>query len=64
MPESITAFLKPDGVEDAIRKAISLGGDTDTMGCIARAMGEAYYGGVPAEIIEEIVQRIPGFYGR
>lgn len=46
-------------MEDAIRKAISLGGDSDTMGCIAGAIGEAYYGGVPAVIAEEIQQRIP-----
>ncbi len=47
VPESIIAFLESDGVEDAIRKAISLGGDSDTMGCIAGGIAQAFYGGVP-----------------
>ena len=59
VPESIIAFLESEGVEDAIRKAISLGGDTDTMGCIAGAIAEAYYGEVPPRIVEEVAQRIP-----
>jgi ADP-ribosylglycohydrolase len=59
VPESIIAFLASEGVEDAIRKAISLGGDTDTMGCIAGAISEAYYGGVPPEIVGEVQQRVP-----
>ncbi len=59
VPESIIAFLASGGVEDAIRKAISLGGDSDTMACIAGAISEAYYGGVPSKIVEEIQQRLP-----
>lgn len=59
VPESIIAFLASEDVEDAIRKAISLGGDTDTMGCIAGAISEAYYGPVPPEIVEEVQQRVP-----
>ncbi len=50
VPESIIAFLDSNGVEDAIRLAISLGGDTDTMACIAGAIAEAFYGEVPGHI--------------
>ena len=60
VPESIIAFLESDGLEDAIRKAISLGGDSDTMACIAGGIGEAYYGNVPGEMAEEVKRRIPG----
>lgn len=50
VPQSIIAFLEADGFEDTLRNAISLGGDADTMACIAGGMAEAFYGGVPAEI--------------
>ncbi len=50
VPQSIIAFLESSSYEDAIRKAISLGGDADTMACIAGGIAEAFYGGVPPEI--------------
>jgi ADP-ribosylglycohydrolase len=50
VPQSIIAFLESRSYEDAIRKAISLGGDADTMACIAGGIAEAFYGGVPSEI--------------
>ena len=53
VPESIICFLDADSFEDCIRNCVSLGGDADTMGAIAGAIAEAYYG-VPKEI-EEIV---------
>jgi len=49
VPQSIIAFLEADGFEDTIRNAISLGGDADTMACIAGGIAEAFYG-VPEEI--------------
>lgn len=58
VPQSILAFLESDGFEDAIRNAISLGGDADTMACIAGAIAEAYYGGVPDEIAIPILERL------
>jgi ADP-ribosylglycohydrolase len=50
VPEAIICFLESSSWEDAVRNAISLGGDSDTLGCIAGAIAEAYYGEVPREI--------------
>jgi ADP-ribosylglycohydrolase len=50
VPQSIIAFLESDSYEDAVRNAISLGGDADTMACIAGGIAEAFYGGVPDDI--------------
>ena len=44
VPEAITAFLESESFEDAIRNAISLGGDSDTVGAITGAVAWAYYG--------------------
>lgn len=44
VPEAVTAFLEGTDFEDVIRNAVSLGGDTDTLACIAGAMAEAFYG--------------------
>ena len=50
VPESIIAFIESESFESAIRLAISLGGDSDTMACIAGAIAEPFYGGVPDEL--------------
>jgi len=50
--------LEADGFEDAIRNAISLGGDADTMACIAGAVAEAFFGGVPSTIEEQVLARL------
>ena len=42
-----------------MRKAVSLGGDADTLAAIAGSIAEAFYGEVPAEIIEEVRRRMP-----
>ncbi|HEV8060142.1 MAG TPA: ADP-ribosylglycohydrolase family protein [Gemmataceae bacterium] len=72
VPQSIIAFLESDSYEDAVRNAISLGGDADTMACIAGGIAESFYGGIPEDIrsrtlallderlrgvVEEFVQR-------
>jgi ADP-ribosylglycohydrolase len=49
VPQSLVAFLEAANFEDAVRSAISLGGDADTMACIAGAIAEPYFG-IPAEI--------------
>ena len=50
VPQAITAFLDSNSYEDAIRLAISLGGDADTLACITGGIAEAFYGDVPREI--------------
>ena len=47
MPAALIAFLESHDYEDAVRNAISLGGDADTLACITGAVAEAHYGGVP-----------------
>jgi ADP-ribosylglycohydrolase len=59
VPESIIAFLESEDFEDAVRNAISLGGDADTMACIAGAIAQAHYGAVPGEIAVEARKRLP-----
>jgi ADP-ribosylglycohydrolase len=52
VPQAIKCFLESTSFEDAIRTAISLGGDSDTIGAITGAIAEAYYG-VPDNIKEK-----------
>lgn len=58
VPEAISAFLEGQDFEDVIRTAVSLGGDCDTLTCIAGGMAEAMYG-VPEEILAEGRKRLP-----
>ena len=58
VPEAITAFLEGEDFEDVIRTAVSLGGDCDTLTCIAGGIAEAFYG-VPAELQAECEARLP-----
>lgn len=60
VPEAITAFLESNSLEHAIRLAISLGGDSDTMACIAAAIAEPFYGGVPDELWLPARDRLDG----
>ncbi len=59
VPESLAAFLESTGFEDALRKAVSLGGDSDTQACIAGAVAEAFYGGIPFELAESVRALLP-----
>ena len=54
VPEAIIAFLDSHSYEDAVRNAVSLGGDSDTLACITGGMAEAYYGPVPAAIRDKV----------
>ena len=54
VPQAIRAFLDSTDFEDAIRTAISLGGDSDTLACITGGIAQAFYGGVPAPIQEKV----------
>ncbi|MBD2447181.1 ADP-ribosylglycohydrolase family protein [Nostoc sp. FACHB-152] len=53
VPQAIIAFLESQDYEDAIRNAISLGGDSDTIACITGGIAQAYYGGVPPAIANQ-----------
>ena len=52
VPQAIQAFLEADSFEDAIRNAISIGGDSDTLAAITGSIAEAYYG-VPDDLVEK-----------
>lgn len=58
VPEAITAFLEGESFEDVIRTAVSLGGDCDTLTCIAGAIAEGFYG-VPEDLKQECRNRLP-----
>ncbi len=58
VPEAVTAFMEGTGFEDVIRTAVSLGGDCDTLTCIAGSMAEAFYS-VPEEMAAECRKRLP-----
>ncbi len=58
VPPAIIAFLDSTSYEDAIRNAISLGGDADTQACIAGGMAEAFYKHIPDSILGQIKQRL------
>lgn len=59
VPEAIIVFLESTDFESAVRLAVSLGGDADTMGAITGGIAEAYYGGVPEHIRKEVLKRLP-----
>jgi len=55
VPQALTAFFESTSYEDAIRNAISLGGDADILACITGGIAEAYYGGVPQELAAPVL---------
>lgn len=58
VPEAVIAFLESSDFEEAVRKAIWLRGDADTLAAITGAIAEAYYGGVPEAIAAEVLNRL------
>ncbi|MCJ7553713.1 MAG: ADP-ribosylglycohydrolase family protein, partial [Ignavibacteriaceae bacterium] len=58
VPQAIFTFLISDNFEDSIRKAIYIGGDSDTLACINGSIAEAFYGGVPKEVKDEVYKRL------
>lgn len=58
VPEALIAFLDAESYEDAVRNAVSLGGDADTLACIAGAVAEAFYGGLPDPVRTEVLARL------
>lgn len=58
VPQAIIAFLDSNSFEDAIRKAVYIGGDSDTIACMTGGLAEAYYG-IPGNIKNEIIKKLP-----
>jgi ADP-ribosylglycohydrolase len=58
VPEAIIAFLDSTDYEDAVRNAISLGGDSDTLACITGGIAHAFYQSIPAPIATEVRRRL------
>jgi ADP-ribosyl-[dinitrogen reductase] hydrolase len=59
VPEAIIAFLESNDYEDAIRKSVSLGGDSDTQACITGGIAQAFYKSIPKKIVERVNQQLP-----
>lgn len=59
VPQAIICFAESRDFEDAIRNAISIGGDSDTIAAMTGGIAEAYYGGVPADIVKEARMFLP-----
>ena len=59
VPPAIRAFLDSTDYESAIRIAVSLGGDSDTLACITGGIAEAYYGEIPDAIYKKAVEMLP-----
>lgn len=60
IPQAIIAFLEATGFEDAIRNAVSIGGDSDTIACITGAIAEAYFQNIPERLKAETLGRLDG----
>ena len=54
VPQAIRAFIDSVDFEDALRTAVSLGGDTDTLACITGGIAQAFYRGVPESIQSKV----------
>ncbi len=63
VPQAIRAFIDSTSFEDAIRNAISLGGDSDTLACITGGIAQAFYQGVPAEIAARVYEFLDEWLG-
>ena len=58
VPQAIFVFLQSNNFEDSIRKAISIGGDTDTIACMVGSISEAYYG-IPRDLRNKALKVMP-----
>ena len=59
VPQAMIAFLDSKDFEDAIRKAVSLGGDSDTLACITGGIAEAFYREIPKEMADRVRTLLP-----
>ena len=58
VPEALISFFEANSYEDAVRNAVSLGGDTDTLGCITGSVADAYWG-IPTPLFANAYNRLP-----
>ncbi|MDO4642822.1 MAG: ADP-ribosylglycohydrolase family protein [Cardiobacteriaceae bacterium] len=59
VPQAVTAFLESHDFEHAMRLAVSLGGDSDTLAAITGSIAEAYYSEIPTSIQAQAIERLP-----
>lgn len=64
VPQAIIAFLDSTDFEDAIRKAVSLGGDSDTLACITGGIAEAFYKEIPKEMSDRTQKHFPRIFNQ
>ena len=64
VPQAIIAFLDSTDFEDAIRKAVSLGGDSDTLACITGGIAEAFYKELPLSMVERVTRPFPEIFNK
>ena len=64
VPQAIISFLASDDFESAIRRAISIGGDSDTLACITGSIAEAYYKDIPEYMVDKAVSLLPERFKR
>jgi ADP-ribosylglycohydrolase len=62
VPQAIVAFLESKNYENAIRLAISIGGDSDTIACITGGIALAYYKKIPMKIVNTVLEKLPPEY--
>jgi ADP-ribosyl-[dinitrogen reductase] hydrolase len=60
VPFAIIAFIDSTDYVDAVRKAVSLGGDSDTLACITGGVAEAFYREIPVSLVETAEKLLPG----
>ena len=59
VPEALICFLEARDFESTVRNAVSLGGDSDTLACIAGSVAEAFFGRLPERIQQDVMPRLP-----
>lgn len=64
VPQAMIAFLDSSNFEDAMRKAVSLGGDSDTLACITGGIAEAFYKEIPRSMAERVARPFPGIFNK
>jgi len=62
VPEAIISFLESTDFESAIRLAVSLGGDSDTIACMAGGIAHAFYKDIPNYILDNTLERLPDMF--